>query len=498
MKIFIANCTTKCYNKKEKGTIMPFCKFSSGYIIQDKTVVDNIFINDYLPYAPDCCIKVYLYGLSKCNNSSAPDNNIENFANVLGMTVEEVEKYFLYWQEQGLVQLLSTKPIEVRYLPISQGLNKIKKYNVDKYADFNIQMQELLPNHMVTPTEYSEYYNVIENEHIEPEALVMITKYCIDLKGENVRYPYIVTVAKNWAKEGVRTTQDVENKIQELDILDDKVHLVLNALGTKRKAQLEDVQMLNKWLEEFDFDLNVVIYVAKRFSIKSKIDMLYLNNLLLKYYEMKLNSIEEIENYETEKQALYDTAKTVVKNLGLYYEDVSKIVDTYVVKWNRMNYSKEILTVIADYSFKNSIRTLESFDGIVQKLYKLGITTLEALNDYLKDLMITDKKIAEILEKLGIKRNVNPYDRSFYKTWTETWNFDDSMLDYATTLSVGKSSAMQYMNKILSNWKSQNITTLDKAKATNLEIKEETKSQNTTISKEDINALFSNLEYVEV
>ena len=54
------------------------------------------------------------------------------------------------------------------------------------------------------------------------------------------------------------------------------------------------------------------------------------------------------------------------------------------------------------------------------------------------------------------------------------------------------------MNKILSNWKSQNITTLDKAKATNLEIKEETKSQNATISKEDINALFSNLEYVEV
>ena len=125
-------------------------------------------------------------------------------------------------------------------------------------------------------------------------------------------------------------------------------------------------------------------------------------------------------------------------------------------------------------------------------------SSLEALNDYLKDLMITDKKIAEILEKLGIKRNVNPYDRSFYKTWTETWNFDDSMLDYATTLSVGKSSAMQYMNKILSNWKSQNITTLDKAKATNLEIKEETKSQNATISKEDINALFSNLEYVEV
>lgn len=477
---------------------MPFCKFSSGYIIQDKTVVDNIFINDYLPYAPDYCVKVYLMGLSKCNNASATDNNIENFANVLNMTIEDVEQCFVYWQEQGLVQILSTKPIEVRYLPIQQGLGKIKKYNVDKYADFNIQMQELLPNHMVTPTEYSEYYNVIENEHIEPEALVMITKYCIDLKGENVRYPYIVTVAKNWAKEGVRTTQDVENKIQELGVLDDKVRLVLNALGTKRKAQLEDVQMLNKWLEELDFDLNVIIYVAKRFAMKSKIDILFLNNQLLKYYEMKLNSIEEIENYENEKQSLYDTAKTVVKNLGLYYEDLTKVIDTYVVKWNRMNYNKDILTVMADYSFKNSIRTLEGFDSVVHKLYKLGITTVDALNEYLKDLANTDKKIAEILEKLGIKRNVNSFDRSFYKTWTEVWNFGDDMLDYATTISVGKSSAMQYMNKVLSNWKSQNISTLDKAKATNMTSEKDTKQENSTISKEDINALFSNLEYVEV
>lgn len=477
---------------------MPFCKFSSGYVIQDKTVVDNIFINDYLPYAPGHCVKVYLMGLSKCNNASAQDNNIENFANVLNMTVEDVEQCFIYWQEQGLVQVLSTKPIEVRYLPITQGLGKIKKYNVDKYADFNIQMQELLPNHMVTPTEYSEYYNLIENEHIEPEAVVMITKYCIDLKGENVRYPYIVTVAKNWAREGVRTTEDVENKIQELGVLDDKVRLVLNALGTKRKAQLEDVQMLNKWLEDLDFNLNVVIYVAKRLSMKSKVDIVYLNNQLLKYYEMKLNSIEEIENYENEKQNLYDTAKAVVKNLGLYYEDLSKVIDTYVVKWNRMNYSKEILTVMADYSFKNSIRTLEGFDSVVQKLYKLGITTVEALNDYLNDLMTTDKKIAEIIEKLGIKRNVNAFDRNFYKTWTEIWNFSDDMLDYATTLSVGKSSAMQYMNKVLSNWKSQNITTLDKAKTAQVDIKEENKANNTNISKEDINALFSNLEYVEV
>ena len=480
---------------------MSFCKFSSSYVISDKTVVDNVFINDYLPYAPDNCVKVYLMGLNKCNNATAPDNNEENFCNVLNLTKEEVEKAFLYWQEQGLVQVLSTKPIEVRYLPIIAGLPNVKKYKVDKYTDFNLQMQEILSARMITPTEFAEYYNIIENHHIEPEALVMITKYCVDLKGESVRYPYIITVAKNWEKEGIRTTEDVENKIKELGVLDDKVRLVLNALGTKRKAQLEDVQMLNRWLDEFDFDLNVIIYLAKRLSLKFKVDMLYLNNQLLKYYEMKLFSIQEIENYENEKLELFDTAKQITKGLGLYYEDLTKVCDTYVVKWKNMGYSKEMLNLMADYSFKNSVRTLEGFDNVVQKLFKLGIVTTDALNEYLNDLCIIDKKISNILEHIGVKRNVNSFDRALYETWTQEWNFTDDLIEYATSLSAGKTNAMQYMNKILSNWKSQNVNSLEKAKSLSIEKtndKENLSTNPNTISKEEINALFSNLEYIEV
>ena len=477
---------------------MSFCKFSSSYVLENKTVVDNIFINDFLPYAPDDCVKVYLFGLSRCSNASATDNNITNFANVLNMTIEDVEKAFLYWQEQGLVQVLSTKPIEVRYLPINSNLGNVKKYKVDKYTDFNLQIQEVLSERLITPTEYAEYYDIIDNCHIEPEALVMIAKFCVDLKGGNVRYPYITTVAKNWEKEGVRTSIDVENKIQELGVLDDKVSLVLSAMGSKRKVQLEDVQMLNRWLDEFDFELNTIVYVAKRISNKKKIDMLFLNNILLKYYEMKLLSIQEIEEYENNKQEMYNTAKSVVKNLGLYYEDLSKIVDTYVLNWQQMGYNKDVLVEIADYCFKSSIRSLEGYNDVVQKLFKLGITTREALNEYLTDKAVVDKQILEILDKLNIKRNVNSFDRTCYKTWTEDWGFSAEMLDYATSLSAGKSSAMQYMNKILSNWKSQNITTLEGAKQTAVPQTSKPASDKPTASQEQLSALFGNLEIVEV
>ena len=479
---------------------MCLCKYSSSYIINDKTVVDNIFINNFLPDAPDLCVKVYLMGLSKCANSVASDNNIENFANVLNVTEQDIVTAFNYWQEQGVVQIVNTSPMEVRFMPLNSSLGSIKKYKIGKYTEFNIQVQEILNKRMLTPTEYSEYYNVIEKEHIEPEALIMIIKYCANLKGENVTYPYIITVAKNWAREGVHTCTDVENKITELGVLDDKVMLVLNALGTKRKVQLEDVQMLNRWLGELDFDLNTVVAVAKRLQLKKvKADINYLNNLLNKYYEMRLNSIIEIENYETQKDNMTALARLVVKGLGLYYEDLTKVIDTYIIKWVQMGYGDEILIQISDYCFRNSIRTLDAYDRVVQKLYKLGIVTLEAFNQYLSDLTAWDDKVRVLLDNLGIKRYVNEFDREFYRTWTESWGFNEQIVDYATSLSAGKANAMQYMNKILSSWKAKGITTLEQAKAnSSLVTTVEQVKKSDKYTKEQLNSLFSNLDEVEI
>ena len=480
---------------------MCLCKYSSSYIINDKTVVDNIFINNFLPEAPDLCVKVYLMGLSKCANSVAPDNNVTNFANVLNVSEQDIIDAFKYWQEQGVVQILNTSPMEVRFMPLNSTLGTIKKYNIGKYTDFNIQVQEILSKRMITPTEFSEYYNVIEKHHIQPDALIMIIKYCSNLKGENVSYPYIITVAKNWEKEGVHTCEDVENKITELGVLDDKVMLVLGALGTKRKVQLEDVQMLNRWLGELDFELNTIIAVAKRCKIKkTKADISYLNNLLNKYYEMRLNSVVEIENYETQKDNMTALARMVVKGLGLYYEDLTKVIDTYVVKWVQMGYGDEILVQIADYCFKNSIRTLEAYDRVVQKLYKLGIVELEAFNQYLGDINAWDEKVRVILDCLGIKRYVNDFDREFYRTWTESWGFNEQIIEFASSLSVGKSNAMQYMNKILSSWKTKGITTLDQAKSNSSLVVENNNQvkKSDKYTKEQLNSFFSNLDEVEI
>ena len=62
---------------------MAFCKYSSSLINQGTINLDIKFLNDYVPIAPENCLKVYLFGLLKCQNSAGYDNTIESFEEIL-------------------------------------------------------------------------------------------------------------------------------------------------------------------------------------------------------------------------------------------------------------------------------------------------------------------------------------------------------------------------------------------------------------------------------
>ena len=163
-----------------------------------------------------------------------------------------------------------------------------------------------------------------------------------------------------------------------------------------------------------------------------------------------------------------------------------------------MGFDVETLKLVADNCFKSSIKTLEGFNSIINKLFKLGIVNINSYLQYINDNLAVDNKIKEVLEKLNLSRNVNNMDRNFYKIWTEDWGFIQEIILYACELSVGKANAIQYLNKILSNWNSQGVKTLDKAKLEKVEENKDSSFIHNSYTKEQISSLISNLDEVEV
>ncbi|NLC16719.1 MAG: DnaD domain protein [Clostridiales bacterium] len=470
--------------------------FSGEYLLDSFTGVDNLFISEYLPQAPDMCVKVYLYGLFLCAHSHSPDNDLEKMARALAMQPSEIIDAYTYWAELGLVSIVGHNPFSVKYLPPKNALS-LKKYSVAKYAEFNMKIEAMFDREIL-PNEFNEYYSLIEAYHFEPEAFLMIVRYCIDLKGGNINYKYISAVARNWANAGITTCERVEQKILEYDKISEELAQVMKALGSRKRADIDERAMYLKWKEEFLFDFDTIIAVAKRIK---KGGFSKLDSALTRYYESKLMTIQEIEEFENNKDKLYALARKINRTIGVYYEQLDYIIETYISDWLSKGFEEDALVMIADACFRRHIRTLEGMNGLVNKFYKQGLVSAGSIISHLERLSETDKKIKRIFEVLNIEKNITSWDRDSYRTWTYSWGLSDELILYCAELAKGAASPIAYMNKVLSSWHDQKIATVEQAKQIAAQKGDASKiakpSTQRTYTQQELNALIDDITKVE-
>ena len=342
---------------------MGLCRYSSSLAMESSTIIDNTFINEFLPLAPENAVKVYVYGLALCSNPSREDNSLDSMSVALSLSPEQIIDAYTHWQQLGLVQIVSQNPLEVKYLSVKESAGSNKLRVKAKYKDFNEQVQTILSGRMISPTEYNEYYHLIENQHFEPEALIMIIKYCTNIKSTDIGYAYIVKVARSFGNEGIKTAIALEAKLLEQERSSTEIKNILKTLGLNRDADLDERNLYLKWVNSFGFTHGVIKEVAKLQNKKGGMNKL--DETLSKLYEQRLFTIEEIENYSKEKETLYSIAKKVSATLGLYYQNLESVVEVYIKDWVNKGYDEQTLTLISTYCFKQDIKTLSLMHEII-------------------------------------------------------------------------------------------------------------------------------------
>lgn len=439
-----------------------FSKLSSEIILDTETPISNIFIYNYLPVAEGNAVKVYLYGLMQSKNISGKDNTIEGFALALGMEKSEILKIYEYWSEMGLVRICGDNDPIIEYLPIRTPGTKVKKYKPEKYSDFNTQLQGLFPEKIITSNDYLRFYDVIEENKLTPEAMIMIAVYCVNLKGTNIHFNYILTVAKAWAAEGATTVKKVEEKLKEHESVSDSMRQVFYALGIKTTPEFEDRQYFLKWTNSWGYTLESVLYAAtlckKRGGIK-KLDILLDN-----FYRMGVFTLADMQEHSKYIEATRALTIKVNKIIGVYYENIDHIVEVYTIPWLNKGFEEDAIVAVAGFCFKRSVRTLEGMNALIDKLYSEGLITLRAINEYIAKMIDADNKIREILTACGSSRMVRQGDRDMYETWSSSWGFSQDVLLYAASLSLGKAHAFAYINNVLAKWKETGLHTLEECK----------------------------------
>lgn len=373
---------------------MPFSALSQDAMINNSTIIDNMFITDLMPNADEIAIKVYLYGLTLCANQKNIGNTLESVSLALGVEKGQIANAIKYWESVGTVKITNENPLEFEYLPLKTIMSKPRKYSVDKYSQFISQIENMILARPLTPNELLKYIEVVEDYKISKEAMVLIAQYCVNSKGQNINSNYILTVAKAWANEGIKSIEQVELKLKEMEAQSENMRAVFFALGLKSLPDFEDKQYLIKWTTSWGYDLESILYAAK--LCKKRGGIKKLDNMLDNFYRLGLFTLADIKQQSEYIEYARNLAVNINKTIGVYYENIDTVVEQYITNWLGKGYEADGLKLIADYCLKRNIKGLEGMNSIINDLYSKGIVSAQSLQNYFEIKKQIDCRIKEL------------------------------------------------------------------------------------------------------
>ena len=427
---------------------MGFTRLSSELSAKSSIELDNVFVLEFMPFAPEGYTKVYVFGKMLAEGNVAQDNTPERMAKLLGITEDEVMTAYNYWEKQGLVRISAVPPFEVEYTPAKHIKPSQKTFSKKKYASFNEMLMRMLPEREFLPSELNEYYSTIEDYHLEINAMLSVIAYCVRLKGRSVHWKYIVTVARNLAREGCRNAGDVEEKLSTYDVISDDVRKLFKALKIKRAQDFEDVRLYRKWTEELGFASGTVIAVANGVYGEMK----GLDTVLTRYHADGLIDLKEIEEYKANRSALLALTKELLVKLDVSFNHPDYYTETYTKEWLKMGFDKDALIVVADWCFRHNKKSCDKMTEVLSGCVSEGIMNAQNIRNKFSTESKYDKNIKALLTLAGISGDVTTRDRDSYNIWVNYWNVPEDILVTSAKASLGEANPRVKMHALIKNY----------------------------------------------
>lgn len=254
------------------------------------TKVENIFINEYLPSAPDNFVKVYLIALMYVDLGKNVDD--EEIAKTLHIAEKEVKKAWKYWHELGAIK---RERGEVVFCRLKENLYGIKKNNAelkgidqsearlhvldDKATSHMFAEIEKLLSRPLNGSETSKILDWIDMMGATHQVIICAYKYCKQRNKERVNY--VAKIVEDWTNRGFKTAFEVERYLEGVDQRHYEHSRIMKALGFNARTPSEgEIELMDKWLDEFGCSMQEILEACKKTTGISSPSMNYINAIL--------------------------------------------------------------------------------------------------------------------------------------------------------------------------------------------------------------------------
>ena len=298
------------------------------------TSLPDVFITEYLSEAPGDYIKVYLYMLflSKYNK----DIKLNDLSKKIAVPLNIIQESIKYWEEAEVITKKGTgyivnniQEIELNklYSPkITVSKETIQNMEKDKSRSSAIEaINSMFFQGIMSPSWYSDIDLWFKKFEFDEEVMIALFRYCFDKSA--LHKNYVKTVAEAWHGSNIKTFADLEEYDERNEKIKKVKKNITKKLGLTRNLTQYEEAYIEKWLQEYKYDLEIIELALKKTTSKSNPNFDYIDKIITDWYERKLLNSENVKNYLLEFKNKTAQIKELEKKTGYQNYDQRNITD---------------------------------------------------------------------------------------------------------------------------------------------------------------------------
>lgn len=298
------------------------------------TNLPDVFITEYLAEASGDFIKVYLYMLflSKYNK----DIKLNDLSKKLALPLNIIQEAIKYWEEKGVITKKGTGYIVNNIQEIE--LNKLysPKITVSKETVQNMQKDksrsnaiEVINNNffqgIMSPSWYSDIDLWFKKYNFDEEVMIALFQYCFDKSA--LHKNYVKAVADAWYSNNIKTFSDLEEYDENNEKIKKIQKNICKKLGLNRKLTQYEEAYIEKWLNDYKYNFDIIELALKKTTSKSNPNFDYIDKIITDWHDRKLLNSDDVKNYLLEFKNKSKQIKELEKKTGYQNYDQRDITN---------------------------------------------------------------------------------------------------------------------------------------------------------------------------
>ena len=269
---------------------MPLMSFSKGAAMFDVTPIENMFLLEYLPSAPEGYLRVYLYARMLCLHPELGDS-LSDIAKALNIDEDAAFTAMSYWEQQGLVERLSDNPPAYEIKPLYGGAAQTNVLDRDYYLyrDFNAELQSVFgADAKLEARHYRQANDWLNVMGMEQDAVIRVLEY--ELRQPGGKKPDSVYKRANrrvidLADRGIHSAVEVERMLRFDDRVNELARNVLKRLAIRRDPSEDELECVRRWTAEWNCSDEDVIAACSETTKSRAPSIAYLDAILRKRFD---------------------------------------------------------------------------------------------------------------------------------------------------------------------------------------------------------------------